>query len=131
LIEKKHGKTRLTLNISPFVPKAGTSFQLLPMVPLNVLQNRISFLKNRLAGRGIKINTESPQWTEVQAVLSRGDSSLAKALADIEGESLTAWREAIEKHRIDTNHFAYQEWEASSKVPWSILESACQGNIRH
>jgi len=124
LIEKKRGQTRLTLNISPFVPKAGTVFQRLPMAPLAVLQSRTAFLKNRLAGRGIKINNESPQWSEIQAVLSRGDSSLAAALADVEKVSLPAWREAVEKQQLDTEHFAHQEWQASSILPWSILEPA-------
>ncbi len=127
LIEHKRGKTRLTLNVSPFVPKASTVFQRLPMTPLDVLQARIAFLKNRLAGQGIKINNESPQWSEVQAVLSRGDSSLAKALAGIEKESLAAWREAMETNHIDTDYFAHQEWKADSKLPWSIIKSETSG----
>ena len=126
LIENRCGKTRLTLNVSPFVPKAGTPFQRMPMAPVDVLQARIAFLKNRLAGQGIKINNESPQWSEVQAVLSRGDSSLVKALADIEKESLPAWHESVEKHQINTDYFAHQEWQAGSSLPWSIIESTSE-----
>ena len=126
LIENRRGKTRLTLNVSPFVPKAGTPFQRMPMAPVDVLQARIAFLKNRLAGQGIKINNESPQWSEVQAVLSRGDSSLVKALADIEKESLPAWHESVEKHQINTDYFAHQEWQAGSSLPWSIIESTSE-----
>ncbi len=122
IIESKRGKTRLTLNIAPFVPKAGTAFQRLPMAPLDVLQNRIAVLKNRLSGQGIKINNESPQWSEVQAVLSRGDSRLAKALADIEKESLPDWRKAVENHQINTDFFAHQEWPPDFNLPWSIME---------
>jgi radical SAM superfamily enzyme YgiQ (UPF0313 family) len=127
LIERRHGKTRVTLNVSPFVPKAGTAFQRLPMAPLDVLQTRIVFLKNRLAGQGIKINNESPQWSEVQGVLSRGDSSLAKALADIEKESLPAWRKAMATYKIDTDYFIHQEWQAGSILPWSVIKSGDPG----
>ncbi len=117
-IDKKRSKTRLSLNVSPFVPKAGTPFERLPMAPLEILQQRIGFLKNQLSHKGVQVKNESPQWSEVQSVLSRGDSSLARVLADIEKESLPAWREAIEKHQIDMYHFAHQKWEASQRAPW-------------
>ncbi len=123
IIDKKRGKTRLTLNISPFVPKAGTVFQWLPMAPLDILQHRIGFLKNQLAHQGIKINNESGPWSEVQAVLSRGDASLAGVLADIEQESLPAWRQSIEQHQVDVDYYAHQRWETQQKLPWSILQS--------
>ncbi len=124
LIENTRGKTRLTLNVSPFIPKAGTPFQREPMAHLSVIQARIAFLKNRLAGQGIKINNESPLWSEVQAVLSRGDSSLAKALAGIEKESLPSWNDAIKKQQINVDYFAHEKWQAGSDLPWSILESS-------
>jgi radical SAM superfamily enzyme YgiQ (UPF0313 family) len=123
IIDRKRSRTRLTLNISPFVPKAGTPFQRLPMAPLDVLQSRIGLLKNRLARKGIRLNNESPSWSEVQAVLSRGDSSLASVLADIEKESLPGWRQAVEKHRLDTGYFAHSEWEAGQPLPWDIIRS--------
>ena len=121
LIEDRRSKTRLTLNVSPFVPKAGTAFQRFPIAPLDILQSRIGFLKSRLAGQGIKIHNESPQWSEVQAVLSRGDSTLAGALADINQESLADWRQAMAKHQIETDYVAHREWLADSILPWSLL----------
>jgi radical SAM superfamily enzyme YgiQ (UPF0313 family) len=123
IIDKRKGKTRLTLNLSPFVPKAGTAFQRLPMAAVDVLQRRIAFLKNRLAGQGVHVKSESPQWSEVQAVLSRGDAALAKVLADIERLSLPDWRRAVEKHRIDIDYFAHQEWDVSQGLPWGIIKS--------
>jgi hypothetical protein len=85
--------------------------------------SRIAFLKNRLARQGIQIKNESPQWSEVQAVLSRGDERLTPVLADIERSSLPAWREAVEKHRLDVDYFAHQRWEISQRLPWAILDS--------
>jgi radical SAM superfamily enzyme YgiQ (UPF0313 family) len=123
LIDKQKSKTRLTLNISPFVPKAGTAFERLPMAKVDVLERRISLLKNRLANQGIQVKNESPQWSEVQAVLSRGDITLAAALADIEKESLPDWRQAIERHRIDADYYAHQEWDARRELPWWMIKS--------
>jgi len=123
LIEKQRSKTRLTLNISPFIPKAGTVFQWMPLQPLDILQSRIAFLKSELTHQGIKINTESPQWSQGQTVLSRGDSSLAAVLADIGSESLPEWKQAIEKHQIDIDHFAHQQWDPDDRLPWDVVDS--------
>jgi radical SAM superfamily enzyme YgiQ (UPF0313 family) len=123
IIDKRRGKTRLTLNISPFVPKAGTVFQRLPMAEIELLQSRISSLKNGLANKGVQVKNESPQWSEVQAVLSRGDTILAPVLADIYKESLPAWRQTIEQHRIDADFFAHRKWEDNLSLPWDIIKS--------
>lgn len=128
LIEKSHSKARLTLNISPFIPKAGTVFQWLPMAEQTVIQNRIGWIKSRLTHQGIKINHESPQWSEVQSVLSRGDSSLAAVLADIQKEALPDWKEAIEKHQVDLDYFAHRRWEPSQKLPWGIIDSGASSD---
>jgi radical SAM superfamily enzyme YgiQ (UPF0313 family) len=123
LIEKSHSQARLILNISPFVPKAGTLFQWLPMAELSLLQERIIWLKTHLSHQGIKINAESPPWSEVQAVLSRGDSRLAAVMADLKREALPDWKETIEKHRIDVNYWAHRAWNTSSPLPWDFIDS--------
>lgn len=123
IIEKQRAKTRLTLNLSPFVPKAGTVFQRMPMDDLSVLQKKANIIKNRLTPEGIRINVESPQWSEIQAVLSRGNSELVKVLEHIDGLSLPAWRKAAEQARIDIDYYAHQKWDSLQELPWSIIKS--------
>jgi radical SAM superfamily enzyme YgiQ (UPF0313 family) len=123
IIDKGRAKTRLTLNISPFIPKAGTPFQWLPMAPLETLQRRISFLKNQLAHKGVEVKNESPQWSQVQAVLSRGYTSLAKVLEEVDRESLPAWRKAVENQQIDLDFYAHQKWDVQQPLPWGIIQS--------
>ncbi|HSW58042.1 MAG TPA: radical SAM protein [Dehalococcoidales bacterium] len=123
LIEKAGSQARLTLNISPFIPKAGTVFQWLPMAGLKDIQSRISLIKNQLTSRGVKINSESPLWSEVQSVLSRGDNRLAAVLADMRKEALPDWRDAIAKHRLDLDYFAHQRWDTAQKLPWHFIDS--------
>ena len=123
IIDRMRSPTRLSLNLAPFVPKAGTPFQRLPMAPLEVIRGRLSFLKGRLTPRGIQIRNESPQWSEVQAVLARGDAGLAEVLAEVEKASLPAWRQAIQKHGVDLDFYAHKEWKSGRKLPWSIIES--------
>jgi len=121
-ITKKQSGCRLTLNISPFVPKAGTPFQWLPMAPTAVLNRRLSRLKNALMPKGIKVKAESPAWSQVQGVLARGDIELAGVLADIEELSLSGWRKAVVKNNIDVDFYANQRWNTDQKLPWHMIE---------
>jgi len=123
LLDNKHPGTRLTLNISPFVPKAGTPFQWLPMTQPNILNWRLSRLKKGLMPKGIKIKAESPAWSQVQGVLARGDVELAKVLADIEEISLSGWRKAAAKHDIDIDFYAHQRWDIKQRLPWDFIDS--------
>jgi radical SAM superfamily enzyme YgiQ (UPF0313 family) len=123
IIDTLQTQTRLILNLSPFVPKAGTVFQWMPMAALEILRQRTSFIKNQLSYQGIQVKTESPQWSEVQAVLSRGDVALAKVLEDIDKESLPVWHQTAEKHGLDLNFYAHKRWEPGQKLPWDILDS--------
>ncbi len=62
-LDKRGSPMRITLNASPFVPKANTPFQWLPMASQETLQNRLSILRNSLPLKGIKLNEESPAWS--------------------------------------------------------------------
>jgi radical SAM superfamily enzyme YgiQ (UPF0313 family) len=121
-IDKKRSGCRLTLNVSPFVPKAGTPFQWLPMAQPSVLNRRLARLKHSLMPKGIRVKGESPAWSQVQGVLARGDVELAKVLSDTEGLSLSAWRKAAEKHGIDIDFYANQRWNTDQKLPWDIID---------
>jgi hypothetical protein len=73
--------------------------------------------------RGIKVKAESPAWSQVQGVLSRGDAKLAGVLANIEELSLSGWRRAADKYGIDIDFYAHQRWDIRQKLPWDIIDS--------
>jgi radical SAM superfamily enzyme YgiQ (UPF0313 family) len=123
MFERKRSGTRLTLNIAPFVPKAGTSFQRFPAAPVKTLDDRMARLKDRLMPQGIRLKMESPPWSEIQAVLSRGDAKIAGVLADVEKPSLSAWRRAVAKYDLDVDFYAHQEWGEDERVAWGGLSS--------
>ncbi len=122
ILDRQQTSCRLSLNIAPFVPKAGTPFQWLSMTPTPILNRRLSLLKNNLAPKGIKVKCESPAWSQVQGVLARGDVKLAEVLASIEEVSLAGWRKAVEKCHLDVDFYAHQRWDTSEKLPWAILD---------
>ena len=122
IINKRQSGTRLTLNIAPFVPKAGTPFQWLPMAPIPTLNHRLSLLKSKLPPKGIKLKCESPAWSQVQGVLAKGDTKVTEVLANIEEISLAGWRQAIKKHSLNVDYYVNQRWDISRKLPWSVID---------
>jgi radical SAM superfamily enzyme YgiQ (UPF0313 family) len=122
IIDRQQTGCRLVLTISPFVPKAGTPFQWLPMTLPSILNRRLSLLKSNLIPKGIKIKGESAVWSQVQGVLSRGDIKLAEVLADIEEVSLSGWRKAVEKSNVDIDFYVHQRWDTGQKLPWDMID---------
>ena len=123
ILDKQKTGCRIGLAISPFVPKAGTPFQWLPMTESSILNQRLSLLKNRLTPKGIQINSESPSWSQVEGVLARGDEKLAEVLANIEEVSLSGWRKTAEKCHLDIDYYAHQRWDTKQRLPWDIIAS--------
>jgi len=122
IFDKHQSWSRITLTIAPFIPKAGTPFQREGMAPLDTLKNRLSLLKSKLPSKGISVKNESLEWSEVQAVLSRGDDRLAPVLADIEKLSLAHWHQAMQKAGLDIDSFAHEKWDEEKKLPWNTIK---------
>jgi radical SAM superfamily enzyme YgiQ (UPF0313 family) len=122
ILDKRQTGGRIAVTISPFVPKAGTPFQWLPMAQTAILNRRLSRIKKGLMPQGIKVNSESPAWSQVQGVLSRGDIKLAKVLADMEEVSLSSWRRAVENNHLDIDFYVHQKWDIGQKLPWDIID---------
>jgi radical SAM superfamily enzyme YgiQ (UPF0313 family) len=121
ILDRARSGTRLVLNIAPFVPKAGTPFQRLPMASLATLNQQLALLKKGLVPRGIRLKAESPAWSEVQAVLSRGDAKVARVLASIEEMSLAGWRRAVAKCHLNVDFYAHQRWDDVQSLPWAVI----------
>jgi radical SAM superfamily enzyme YgiQ (UPF0313 family) len=121
IFDRHQSWSRITLTIAPFVPKAGTPFQREGMAAPDTLKHRLALLKSKLPAKGISVKNESLEWSEVQAVLSRGDERLASVLANIDKLSLAAWHQAMEKAGLDIDFYAHKKWDEKQKLPWDIL----------
>ncbi len=122
ILERRQRSPRISLNIAPFVPKATTPFQWLPMQSTAVINQRLSLLRKSLSPKGINIKWESPAWSEIQAALARGDETLARILANIEEVSLSGWHQAVQDWHVDMDFYAHQRWKTGEKLPWSIID---------
>lgn len=118
--EATSGRLRLTLNLTPFVPKAHTPFQWQAMADSKVLKRRLKMVQAGLARYGIEIRSESPAWSRVQGVLSRGDSSLAPLIASLPDTSLASWRKIASEQKLEERFL--EAWPLDRPLPWAVVD---------
>ena len=126
VLERRRSAARISLSVAPFVPKAGTPFQWQPMEDLSTLERRISLLKKELRPAGVRVSGESPAWSEVQALLARGDVNLAEALASTQDVTLADWRQALKTHGIDAGRYTHEGWSPDRELPWAMIDHGSQ-----
>jgi radical SAM superfamily enzyme YgiQ (UPF0313 family) len=118
--QRVYGRKSLSINIAPFVPKPFTKFEREAVLPLDVLEERLAYLKRELSARKVKVKIESPAWSRMQAVLSRGDERLAPVIAELGKPTLTRWKRALEAAGIDDEEFLGAIPE-SKVLPWRVI----------
>jgi radical SAM superfamily enzyme YgiQ (UPF0313 family) len=132
LESRKHFKRRIAINATPFVPKAHTPFQWEGMVEGKVLRQRQKRIHQALARHGVDVRADSPDWAEVQAVLSRGDRRLAEVLLAVPSGGLTvrSFFDTMAAVGLDKEHYT-GKWEVGSPLPWDVVQSGVSENYFH
>jgi radical SAM superfamily enzyme YgiQ (UPF0313 family) len=96
----------ITLGISPFCAKRHTPLDRTPFAGVNLVQKRLTRLRNKLAGRA-QMRATSARWAWVEHVLSQGGPDEGRALLEAirNGGSFSAYRAAFEQlgHQPDGN----------------------------
>jgi radical SAM superfamily enzyme YgiQ (UPF0313 family) len=112
----------LTVNISPYVPKAQTPFQRMPMAPRDVLESRLRYVKSNLRPMNVETRADSVRWAEVQGILARGDRRVGQALMSMESSSLSAWRRAMEGTGLKPKMYLRNR-STDEVLPWSTVSA--------
>ncbi|MFA5374775.1 MAG: radical SAM protein [Dehalococcoidia bacterium] len=129
LTERRRSGCHIILTIEPFVPKAGTPFQWLPMTGQKILNKRLSYLKRQLERKGIEVRSESVSWAVVQGVLSRGDGRLAPVLTKVaKDRTLSTWRQALAEYALDADYYTRREIPLKERLPWSYIDSGIKND---
>jgi radical SAM superfamily enzyme YgiQ (UPF0313 family) len=113
---------QVTVNVTPFVPKAHTPFQRLAQTPAKVVKRRLAYVERRLRREGINVKSESPAWAEIQGTLARGDRRLTGALLAVERLTPAAWRESLAAQGLLMQEFL-GEWPVDEPLPWEFIQS--------
>jgi radical SAM superfamily enzyme YgiQ (UPF0313 family) len=115
-------RRQLTVNITPFVPKAHTPFERLAQAPAKVVTRRIDYVKKQLRPMGVSVKAESPAWAEIQGALARGDRRIAEALIRVERPTLGVWRSSLAEAGLFASEFL-RERGSDELLPWDLVQT--------
>lgn len=122
---RRRFRRRITVNVTPFVPKAQTPFERASMAPRKVLEGRFDYLKKGLRPLGVETTGESPRRSEVQGVLARGDRLVGETLMALDGTRLADWRRALSATGLKTEGYL-AERPREEVLPWfNLAGQAC------
>ena len=112
---------QIVVNVTPFVPKPHTPFQWLSAPAVDVVKARLERIRQGLRGKRMQVRAESPEWSQVQAVLARGDQRLAPALVGLRRPTLATWRQSLEEQGLEPAEWlrarGYEE-----ALPWDHID---------
>ncbi|MBQ8167998.1 DUF2344 domain-containing protein, partial [bacterium] len=124
----------ITCTLSIFVPKPFTPFQWCPQMNLDEVTAHIHYLKEKTSHlKGVKINYHEKFVSQLEAVLTRGDSSLCKYIEALykKGCYLDAWGEYFDKRvwqetavecGFDLAKLSEKEFSINEVLPWDFID---------
>ncbi|GAB4548571.1 MAG: radical SAM protein [Anaerolineae bacterium] len=112
----------LTINATPYVPKAHTAFQWMAMLPVETLEARVKYLERRLRPAGVTVRSDSPAWAAVEGVLARGDRRLGRVLTRMRKTTLREWRRALAEEGLSQEDYL-RERAIDELLPWSVVDT--------
>lgn len=142
-IKKTKGLTHsldITCTFSIFVPKPFTPFQWCGQMNLEEVGKRIKYLKEKTKNiKGLKINYHEKSISQIEAVLTRGDSSLCEYIEKLyeKGCYLDAWNEHFKEdvwHEtakelgFSLEKRAERKFELDEELPWSFIDTGLDKN---
>ncbi|HHW02976.1 MAG TPA: radical SAM protein [Thermoanaerobacterales bacterium] len=123
-MKKMGNKTgNLSISVNPFIPKPWTPFQWVGMESTDILNKKISRLENALKPRGIRVLSESPRLSEIQAALARGDRLMGFLLYEVYklGGKTSSYKK-VEIEGKNLEHYAHRSLDFEDILPWDHMD---------
>lgn len=118
---KARFRRRVTVHVTPFVPKPHTPFEREAMAQSSALDAGIKLLARALRPAGIAVRGEGSAWARVQGVLARGDRALGQALAELPAPTLAGWRRMVRQAGIDEQAYLRAR-DPEEPLPWDVVQ---------
>lgn len=113
-------RRRVTVHVTPFVPKPHTPFERVAMAAERTLDRRIRLLTKALRPARIAVRAEGTSWARVQGVLARGDRAVGCALSDLPAPGLSGWRKMMRRSGLDEERYLGARG-AEEPLPWDAV----------
>ena len=110
---------QITCSAAIFVPKSHTPYQWFGQVHPDEIKRRIEVLKESMPQKGVRLNYHASDTSYLEAVLARGDRSLAQLIYEVwkRGARFDAWTEQAQE----------KLWfETAEELGFNLLELACK-----
>lgn len=115
---------RLSVSVSPFVPKPQTPFQWYQMEDVNIITKKLQYLKREFGKiGGIRFSSSSAKWSVIQGVFARGDRRLGNVLSDMQTKNIT-WNQSLKLNNLNQNFFLQRNMKSTELLPWDHIKTA-------
>ena len=123
---------KINVSTSCFVPKPHTPFQWESQIDMAEYSRRVKLLRDNMRSRSVSYSWHEPDVSFVEAVLSRGDRRVGRAIEEAWrlGGKLDSWSEyfsfdrwvsAFEKCGLDMSFYACRVRNIDEVLPWNII----------
>ena len=124
---------KLNCTLSIFVPKPFTPFQWAGQDSLEKITEKIAYIREKSRSlKGIRLKIHEKYISEIEAVLTRGDSSLCKYIEKLyeNGCYLDTWDENFDKDKwyniakecgLNLGELSQRQYDLSEKLPWDFI----------
>lgn len=110
----------IVLSVNPFIPKPFTPFQWCGMLEQKQLEKRLALLQKGVRRMpNVSLQAESIKEAMLQALLSRGDRSLAPFL--VKSVDTGGWRKAARELGIDVAARVSRDIPLEEELPWDFI----------
>ncbi len=114
---------RITVTISPYVPKPGTPFQWFPFLDLSDIKTRLGWLKKNLSKEAnTHVIADLPKWAYIQAILSKGDRRISMLLKRVH-QNGGNWPQSFKESPINPDFFATRLLDEKEILPWDFIDT--------
>lgn len=118
---------RVTIGLSPLVPKPGTPFQWHPMEAVKSLKKKFARVRKALGKLPyLKMSFGSPNEAYLQTYLSRGDRNVQAFFKTYLNNGHDA-KSALKEHPAD--QYVYRQYEKNDYLPWDIIDHGYRPNF--
>jgi radical SAM family uncharacterized protein/radical SAM-linked protein len=129
---RKYGNINIKISISPFNPKPHTPFQWAKQATLEELKHRVGILAKNTGRKGMRLNWRDPEVSVLEAIFSRGDRKLTKAIIEAykrgalfdawsENMDFDLWKKVFKSLKIDVNEYL-EDKPTQNPLPWDIID---------
>lgn len=127
-------RVHVTVSTACFVPKPHTAFQWEGQVDMGEYMRRVTLLRENMRDRAISYNWHDPDTSFLEAVFSRGDRRLGRAIEEAwrRGAKFDSWSEYFDLNRwletfrdcgIDPHFYANRVRKDDEVFPWEVTST--------